>query len=330
MGAIDIEHVHKRFPGAAGDAVEDCSLSVERGELMVLLGPSGSGKTTLLKLINRLYEPDAGRILIDGVDAQTIPAPLLRRRIGYVIQQVGLFPHLRVDQNIATVPWLLGWPAPRIEARVDELLDLVGLPRSYRHRYPRQLSGGEQQRVGLARALAADPPIMLMDEPFGALDAITRARLQDEFRAIQQQLHKTIVFVTHDVDEALRLADRMAIMRDGHIVQRDRPLALITRPGNDFVRRLLTSDDVLRQLSLVPVHAVVAAPAAATTRAGPTASPAGAPTVRAGDSLRTAISLLLQSDAPALTVIGNGGGPIGRLTFEDIRGAVLATRAEAR
>lgn len=321
MGAIDIEHVHKRFPDFTRDAVEDCSLSVESGELTVVLGPSGSGKTTLLKLVNRLYEPDAGRILIGGVDAQTIDAPLLRRRIGYVIQQVGLFPHLRVEQNIATVPELLGWSRPRIEARIDELLDLVGLPRSYRRRYPRQLSGGEQQRVGLARALAADPHIMLMDEPFGALDAITRARLQDEFRTIQQKLHKTILFVTHDVDEALRLADRMAIMHSGRVVQHDRPLAVITRPHDEFVRQLLTSDDVLRQLSLVPVEAVVGAPAGA--------SP-DAPTVRMSDSLRTAISLLLQSDAPALTVISTKGSAVGRLTFEDIRGAVLAGRTAAR
>jgi len=201
VSAIHLEHVSKRFPGFAHPAVDDCSLAVESGDLVVLLGPSGSGKTTLLKLINRLYEPDAGRIVLDGTDIRTIPAFELRRRIGYVIQQVGLFPHLRVEQNIATVPDLLGWPRERTSARVDELLDLVGLPRSYRRRYPRQLSGGEQQRVGLIRALAADPKFMLMDEPFGALDSITRTRLQDELRAIQQKLRKTIIFVTHDAPE---------------------------------------------------------------------------------------------------------------------------------
>jgi osmoprotectant transport system ATP-binding protein len=174
-----------------------------------LLGPSGCGKTTLLKMINRLYEPTSGCLLIDGVDVRSMPATALRRRIGYVIQQTGLFPHLRIEQNIAVVPQLLGWDRARIEARIDELLDLVELPRAYRRRYPRQLSGGEQQRVGLARALAADPSLMLMDEPFGALDAITRARLQEELLRIQQRLHKTILFVTHDVDEALRLADRL-------------------------------------------------------------------------------------------------------------------------
>ncbi len=327
MSAIDIEHVTKRFPGVARPAVDDCSLSVERGALVVLLGPSGSGKTTLLKLINRLYEPDAGHILFDGVDVRTLRAFELRRRIGYVIQQVGLFPHLRVEQNIATVPRLLGWPRERISARVDELLDLVGLPRGYRRRYPRQLSGGEQQRVGLARALAADPAVMLMDEPFGALDAITRARLQDEFRAIQQHLRKTVIFVTHDVDEALRLADRIVILRAGRIVQQDTPLGVLTRPHDDFVRQLLTSDDVLRRLSLVPVSAVMPAGNGAAAVAGNAAMQEG-PAVRASDSLRAALSMLLQSGSSSLPVLGDAGRAVGRISFEDIRGAVLAGRAE--
>jgi len=323
VSAIHLEHVSKRFPGFAHPAVDDCSLAVESGDLVVLLGPSGSGKTTLLKLINRLYEPDAGRIVLDGTDIRTIPAFELRRRIGYVIQQVGLFPHLRVEQNIATVPDLLGWPRERTSARVDELLDLVGLPRSYRRRYPRQLSGGEQQRVGLIRALAADPKFMLMDEPFGALDSITRTRLQDELRAIQQKLRKTIIFVTHDVDEALRLADRIAIMRNGRVVQHDTPLGVVTRPRDDFVRALVTSDDVLRQLSLVPVSAVLDSVARA-----PVPGAAG-PSVHASDSLRSALSLLLQSGSESLTVTGNGGRAVGRVTFEDIRRAVLAGRAGA-
>jgi osmoprotectant transport system ATP-binding protein len=312
MGAIDIERASKRFPGTARPALEDCTVSMQAGELTVLLGPSGCGKTTLLKLVNRLYEPDSGRILIDGSDVRTLPAPLLRRRIGYVIQQVGLFPHLRVGENIATVPRLLGWPASRIEARIDELLELVGLPRAYRQRRPRELSGGEQQRVGLARALAADPPIMLMDEPFGALDPILRARLQEELQAIQQKLRKTIIFVTHDVDEALRLADRIALMREGRIVQHDRPLALIADPRDDFVRSFLATDDVLRRLSVVPVAA-----------AAPAGSPVdGAPRVRSTDSLRTALSVLLQSGAATLAVIGADGRALGRLGFEEIRRAV--------
>lgn len=322
MSAIEIEHVSKRFPGVARPAVDDCTLTVKGGDLTVVLGPSGSGKTTLLKLINRLYEPDSGHILVGGTDARSLPAPQLRRRIGYVIQQIGLFPHLRVEQNIATVPELLGWARERIDRRTDELLDLVGLPRSYRRRNPRQLSGGEQQRVGLARALAADPDTMLMDEPFGALDAITRGRLQEELRRIQQHVRKTILFVTHDVDEALRLADWIVIMRDGRIVQHDSPLAVITHPRDDFVRRLLTSDDVLRQLGLIPVSAAMAR-----TAPPPQPSQGDAATVRADDSLRAALSVLLQSNGAAVIVIGNGGRPVGRLTFEDIRRAVLASRA---
>jgi osmoprotectant transport system ATP-binding protein len=320
VGAIDIEHVSKRFPGFPHPAVDDCSLAVESGDLVVLLGPSGSGKTTVLKLVNRLYEPDAGRIVLDGIDVRTIPAFELRRRIGYVIQQVGLFPHLRVEQNIATVPDLLDWPRERTSARVDELLDLVGLPRSYRRRYPRQLSGGEQQRVGLIRALAADPKFMLMDEPFGALDAITRTRLQDELREIQQKLRKTIIFVTHDVDEALRLADRIAIMRSGRVVQQDTPLGVITRPRNDFVRALVTSDDVLRQLSLVPVSEVI------DPVARPPAPGAAGPSVHASDSLRSVLSLLLQTGSVSLTVTGPDDSPIGRVTFEDVRRAVVESR----
>ncbi|MDR7544716.1 MAG: ABC transporter ATP-binding protein [Armatimonadota bacterium] len=320
MGAIDIEHVSKQFEGTAHPAVWDCSLSVDRGTLVVLLGPSGSGKTTLLKLINRLYEPDRGRILLDGVDVQTMRGHELRRRIGYVIQQVGLFPHLRVEHNIATVPELLGWPRDRIRARVDELLDLVGLPRSYGRRYPRQLSGGEQQRVGLARALAADPAIMLMDEPFGALDAITRARLQDELLAIQRRLRKTVVFVTHDVDEALRLADRIAVMRAGRIVQHDVPLAVVTQPRDDFVRQLLGTDDVMRHLSLVPVASAMAA-------AGPGPDDGGlGPAVGPADTLRTALSLLLQTGSASVAVLGEAGRVVGRLAFEDIRRTILAGR----
>ncbi len=316
--AIDIQQVRKQFPGAPTPAVEDCSLTIPSGDLTVLLGPSGSGKTTLLKLINRLYEPDSGRVLVNGVDTRAMPATVLRRGIGYVIQQVGLFPHLRVEQNIAIVPELVGWPRTRIEARIDELLDLVSLPRTYRHRYPRQLSGGEQQRVGLARALAADPKIMLMDEPFAAVDAITRTRLQDELRAIHQRLRKTIVFVTHDVEEALRLADHIVVMRSGRIVQEGTSLAVITRPRDAFVRQLLSSDDVLRQLSLIPVATVMRS---FSGRIQP-----AAPSVRVTDDLRTALSALLQQDAPALVVLDASGRPAGQLAFEDVRRAVINSR----
>jgi osmoprotectant transport system ATP-binding protein len=324
VSAIVLEQVSKRFPGSTKPAVDACTLTVADGSLTVLLGPSGSGKTTLLKLINRLYEPDDGRILIGAIDARAMPAPELRRRIGYVIQQIGLFPHLRVEQNIATVPDLLGWPRERTNKRIDDLIDLVGLPRAYRLRYPRALSGGEQQRVGLARALAADPDIMLMDEPFGALDAITRGRLQDELRAIQQRVRKTIVFVTHDVDEALRLADDVVVMRSGRIVQHGTPFEVVMRPYDDFVRQLLASDDVIRQLSLVSVKDALGQ---ARGEAAALALSNGEASVEITSNLRTALSMLLQSGAPRLAVRGADGRVLGHVTFEDVRRVVLAGRA---
>jgi osmoprotectant transport system ATP-binding protein len=331
VAVIAVQGVTKRFPGSARPAVDDCSLKIGEGALTVLLGPSGSGKTTLLKLINRLYDPDAGRILIDGADIRAAPAYLLRRRIGYVIQQVGLFPHLRVEQNIATVPQLLGWPRSRIDARIDELLDLVGLPRDYRRRFPRQLSGGEQQRVGLARALAADPAIMLMDEPFGALDAITRGRLQDELRAIHRRLHKTILFVTHDVDEALRLADCVVVMRGGRVIQHGTPLEVLARPRDAFVRQLLAADDVLRLLSLLPAAAAAQAPGAtgggAADEGTPGApGPPAEPVVGPGATLRDALSALLRHGVEAVAVLDDAGRLAGRLGFEEIRRVVLDGR----
>src|SRR5215212_10274230 len=258
MSAIVVENLSRQFPNEPQPAVNQASFEVEDGTFVVLLGPSGCGKTTLLKMINRLYEPTSGRILVGDADARSLPVTDLRRRIGYAIQQTGLFPHMRIEQNIAVVPRLLGWEKPRIDTRIDTLLELVNLPRSYRKRYPRQLSGGEQQRVGLARALAADPAIMLMDEPFGAIDAITRARLQDELADIQHKLRKTIMFVTHDVEEALRLADKIIIMRAGTIVQYDTPLGIITRPRDKFVRDLTGADDMLRRLSLISVRDALA------------------------------------------------------------------------
>ncbi len=299
MSMIVAEHLTKQFSGEARMAVDQVSFRVEPGELVVLLGPSGCGKTTLLKLINRLYEPTSGTLLIEGVDVRSMPVTALRRRIGYAIQQTGLFPHLRIEQNIAVVPRLLGWERQRIEARIDELLNLVGLPQSYRRRYPRQLSGGEQQRIGLARALAADPAIMLMDEPFGALDALTRTRLQDELLSIQRQLRKTILFVTHDVEEALRLADRIIVMREGRIVQFDTPLNLLTHPNDAFVRQLTGADDVLRHLSLMTV-------AMALTPEKPPPSIANLPPLTPQDDLRTALVRLLATNAEGLPVGSNG------------------------
>ena len=315
MSIIVAEGLVKQFPGEPRPAVAGVSFVVEPGEFIVLLGPSGCGKTTLLKLLNRLYEPTAGRLLIGGVDARGIPVTELRRGIGYAIQQTGLFPHLRVAHNIAVVPRLLGWARPRIEARIDELLTLVGLPQSYRSRYPRQLSGGEQQRVGLARALAADPALMLMDEPFGALDAITRSRLQDELLDIQRKLHKTIIFVTHDVEEALRLADRMLVMREGQIVQFATPLTILTRPSDPFVEQLVGAEDALRQLSLMRVGAALTR---RSSRAESTSAAAALPPLRLDDDLRTALAQLLSSGGDALPVF-EGEREIAQLTLADMR-----------
>jgi osmoprotectant transport system ATP-binding protein len=321
MSAIVVEGLSKQFPGEPRAAVDQVSLSVEPGSLVVLIGPSGCGKTTLLKLINRLYEPSSGRVLIDGTDAATVAATTLRRRMGYVIQQTGLFPHMRIENNIATVPELLGWERERINQRIDELLTLVGLPLEYRRRYPRQLSGGQQQRVGIARALAADPAIMLMDEPFGALDALNRVRLQDELLSIQQRLHKTILFVTHDIEEALRLADKVVVMREGRVVQHDTPLNLVAAPADKFVAELVGADDVLRRLSLVEAGSL---PGQRSLTMPPDPD---WPSISAGQSLREALAALMLSEAPAVRVESPDGlGPTW-LTFDDIRGAVTAPAA---
>jgi len=248
--AIELRGVGVAFPGGAV-AVRDADLTIAAGELAVLLGPSGSGKSTLLRTINRLIEPTSGYVAIDGVDARTLEPVALRRTIGYAIQAVGLFPHLTVAANVAVVPRLLGWDAARIAERVDALLALVRLePVRYRDRYPRQLSGGEQQRVGVARALAAEPRVLLMDEPFGAVDAIVRASLQDELRRIHAELQTTIVFVTHDVDEALRLAQRIVVVAEGTIVQADTPDAVLTAPANATVRELIGIDALSRRFAV--------------------------------------------------------------------------------
>ena len=249
---VTLDHVSKRYGATDGpEAVSDLSLEIPAGEICVLVGPSGCGKTTTMKMINRLIEPTSGRILIDGDDVMGLPPVELRRRIGYVIQQVGLFPHLTVAENVAVVPRLLRWPDARVKARVEELLQLVRLEPSYRDRYPAALSGGERQRVGVARALAADPPLMLMDEPFGAVDPILRDRLQNEFLRLQAQVRKTIVFVTHDVDEAIKMADRIAILqRGGILAQYDTPDAILAAPASDFVAHFVGADRGLKRLSL--------------------------------------------------------------------------------
>ena len=266
---VALEHVTKAYGRGAPPAVDDLSLTIGAGEICVLVGPSGCGKTTTMKMINRLIEPTSGRITIDGEDVTAMPAVELRRWIGYVIQQVGLFPHLTIADNVATVPRLLRWKPARVRERVDELLELVGLePASYRGRYPAALSGGERQRVGVARALAADPPVMLMDEPFGAVDPIRRERLQNEFLRLQARVRKTIVFVTHDVDEAIKMADRIAILQRGGIVaQYDTPDAILANPASEFVERFVGADRGLKRLSLGRVRDLALIPAV-TVRAG--------------------------------------------------------------
>jgi osmoprotectant transport system ATP-binding protein len=252
---VAFEHVTKRYPGAEAPAVDDLTLTVPAGEICVLVGPSGCGKTTTMKMVNRLIEPTGGRITIDDRDVTAIPAVELRRSIGYVIQQVGLFPHLSIGENVAVVPRLLRWRADRVRARVDELLELVGLPAAYRERYPSELSGGERQRVGVARALAVDPPVMLMDEPFGAVDPIRRERLQNEFLRLQEQVRKTIIFVTHDVDEAIKMGDRIAVLqRGGILAQYDTPAAVLATPASEFVERFVGADRGLKRLSLARVR----------------------------------------------------------------------------
>ncbi|MGH2550864.1 MAG: ABC transporter ATP-binding protein [Thermomicrobiales bacterium] len=312
---IAVRNVSKRYGDASIPAVTDISLDISPGEFIVLLGPSGCGKTTLLKMVNRLYEPTSGSIEIDGRNIQDEPAPQLRRRIGYVIQQSGLFPHMRVAENVAVVPSLLHWDKARSKARVDELLELVGLPpEQYRKRYPAQLSGGEQQRVGLARALAAEPPTLLMDEPFGALDAITRTRLQDELARIHRHLGTTILFVTHDIEEALRLADRIAVMKLGRLEQFDTPLQIMTNPASEFVSDLVGAHDVLRRLSLIPIREIMSKEPA---------NP-GSPTIPAETDSREALAMLLDASHPCLSVVDENGTEVGSVDLSKIQATIAA------
>ncbi|MET9681247.1 betaine/proline/choline family ABC transporter ATP-binding protein [Streptomyces coeruleorubidus] len=256
--SIELENLTKRYPGGAQPAVDNVSMEIKAGEVVVLVGPSGCGKSTLLKMVNRLIEPTGGRIRMGGEDVTDIDPVGLRRKVGYAIQSAGLFPHMTVAQNIALVPRMIGWPKARIRARTEELLDLVGLdPGEFHGRYPRQLSGGQQQRVGVARALAADPPVLLMDEPFGAVDPITRDHLQDELIRLQHELHKTIVFVTHDFDEAIKIGDRIAVLRErSHIAQFDTPEAILTNPADDFVSGFVGAGAALKRLNLTRVRDV--------------------------------------------------------------------------
>jgi osmoprotectant transport system ATP-binding protein len=318
---VEFEHVSKQYDRAAlkkgaPGAVSDLSFSVPAGKICVLVGPSGCGKTTSLKMVNRLVEPTSGRILLDGVDVATRDVTELRRSIGYVIQQTGLFPHQTIAQNVATVPRLLGWDAARQRARADELLALVGLePGHYRDRYPAALSGGERQRVGVARALAADPPVMLMDEPFGAVDPIVRERLQNEFLRLQEELAKTILFVTHDIDEAIKMGDLVAVMQTGgHLEQFASPAEILAAPATDFVARFVGADRGLKRLSLERVGDMTLQPAII---------------ARDGDPAGPARERILADPFPYLLLVDEAGRPIGWLDQDDIPadGVLRADRA---
>jgi osmoprotectant transport system ATP-binding protein len=306
---IELRNVSKLFGQTR--AVDDISLTVQTGELCVLVGTSGCGKSTTLRMINRLIAHSAGSIRIAGRDIEQIDPQQLRRGIGYAIQSTGLFPHWTVARNIAVVPRLLGWPAARIRQRVEELLQLLELaPAEFAGKYPHQLSGGQAQRVGVARALAGDPEILLMDEPFGALDPITRESLQNELLRIQLQVRKTIVFVTHDMDEALKLANRIVVMDQGRIVQQDSPQALLAKPLNAFVENLLGGQERgLKQAGLLRVDSLMQAMATA-------AAPADGPRLKATDNLRQALSLMLWQRCSSLPVVDEQGRQIGVLQLD--------------
>ena len=312
----------KVYPGREGAAVDHLSLTVPAGEICVLVGPSGGGKTTALKLVNRLIPLTSGDVRIDGTSILDYDLTELRRSIGYVIQQVGLFPHMTVEGNIGTVPRLLRWPRRRIRERVEELLELVGLDaRQDRRRFPAELSGGQRQRVGLARALAANPPLMLMDEPFGAIDPIVRARLQDEFLRLQRDLRKTVVFVTHDVDEAIKVGDRIAILREGgRLAQYDTPSRILDEPADEFVAEFVGRDRALKALSLRTLGELVQA----MDRHGQPSMAIhgqpgeGLPHLPAETTLRDALALLVAERRDALLVTGPDGSPLGVATREDL------------
>jgi osmoprotectant transport system ATP-binding protein len=309
---IELDHVTKRYGNSARPAIDDLSLTIPAGEICVLIGPSGGGKTTAMKMINRLISITEGDITIDGTSVKALEKTELRRGIGYVIQQIGLFPHMTVEDNVGTVPRLLGWDKKRIGARARELLDLVGLdPDEHAKRYPSQLSGGQRQRVGLARAMAADPPLMLMDEPFGAIDPITRERLQNDFLRLHREIRKTVVFVTHDIDEAIKMGDRICILREGGVLaQYDTPEAILAAPADDFVAQFVGADRGLKRLALRRVNEVELLPL-----------PDGdsAPACSQLTTLRDALSLMLTEGSSGVVVRGEDGTAKGYLTFEVVR-----------
>ena len=306
---ITLDKLHRKFSGVT--VVDQLSLEIPSGEIAVLVGPSGCGKTTTLRMINRLVQPTSGRVLIDGDDVASRSTTDLRRSIGYVIQQVGLFPHLSIAENVATVPRLLRWDKKRIADRVDHLLNLVGLPPAqFAKRYPTELSGGQKQRVGVARALGADPPVLLMDEPFGAIDPVGRGRLQDELLRLQSHLHKTIVFVTHDIDEAIKMGDRIALLKEGgQLVQYASPAEMLQHPADDYAVRFLGSTRTLRRLALLPLRDF-------TSQLRDGARPEASIDVKA--SLRDALDACMRSPSGSVAVV-SGAEHLGNIDIEIIR-----------
>ncbi len=310
--AIEFVKVSKKFPNASKYAVSEVSAKIEEGSFVTILGTSGSGKTTFMKMVNRIYEPTSGEILFFGESSKKLPVEDLRRKIGYVIQQIGLFPHMTVEENIATVPKILKWDRKKIAERVDDLLELIHLsPLEYKKRYPRQLSGGQQQRVGLARAMAVDPDIMLMDEPFGAIDAITRQTLQDELIRIQKKLNKTILFVTHDIHEAFKLGDKVMIMHEGEIQQFDTPQQILFKPANEYVARLISSEDILQRLRILKAEAVM----------DPLDSELKAGDIRVGRSefLHHVLTRFLEKDLEYVVVEDEQHQAVGKITWEQFK-----------
>ena len=310
---LELVGIRREFPGFT--AIENLDLHIPAGEFFALLGPSGCGKTTTMKMINRIIEPTSGRIVIGGEDVTKTPAHELRRNIGYVIQQIGLFPHMTIADNVATVPQLLGWEKSKTRARVNELLELVGLdPSEYGSRYPKQLSGGQQQRIGVARALAADPPVMLMDEPFGATDPITREKLQDEFLRLQATIGKTIVFVTHDFDEAIKLGDRIAVLSErSQIEQFDTPANILANPASDYVSSFIGEGAALKRLALIPI---------ASAKLG--AATASGPAVMITENLREALDHIVLNGGSPVPVTDAKGKEVGSISVKEISNALGA------
>jgi osmoprotectant transport system ATP-binding protein len=315
---IQLLDVTKTYPGQLAPAVDHITLEIAAGEIVVLVGPSGCGKTTTMKMINRLIEPTSGRILIGGTDVLKLDADEHRRNVGYVIQQIGLFPHMRIAENIGLVPRMLGWSRSKTAERVEELLEVVGLPAGeYARRYPRELSGGQQQRVGVARALAADPPVMLMDEPFGATDPITRDRLQNEFLRLQGEMGKTIVFVTHDFDEALKMGDRIAVLGPRSVIaQYDTPEAILASPANDYVASFIGSGGQLKRLALMLLRDAVLRPVPARR---------DLPVITVEATLHDALDLMLENGREKVLVAdgeAGGGQMLGSIRMDDLMAAI--------